>query len=264
MMKKRGYPKLKVLVTGGSGFIGSNLIPFLKRKYQVGCYDLKNGNDIFDDKFEAIVMMHDIVIHLAALTSVEQSFKHPQKTFMVNTCGTAKVAYLCAKYKKKLIYPSSAAVYFPDLSPYGKSKQLAEQIVKETNDGVVLRLFNVFGPNMNPGSVMYNFIHAKKLQVFGDGTQTRDFIHVRDVCSVIEDSFKSKWNGKIVDVGMGYTSTINYIALLFSQFRNIPIEYMPSRKEIRWSVSDRSVLDTLYKRELTTNLEKDILELCQN
>lgn len=265
MMKKRGYLN-KILITGGSGFIGSNLIPLLMKRYQVANYDIKYGNDILDPKLESVIGMQDIVIHLAALTSVEQSFKNPINVFNTNVLGTAKVVYACIKYGKKLIYPSSAAVVYPDLSPYARSKWLAEEIVRGYKKSVILRLFNVFGPNMNPdsGSIMYNFLTSKKLKVFGDGEQTRDFIHVRDVCSIIKDSFKKKWNGKIVDCGTGQTYTTNYVAGLFAHYRKLNIEYEAPRREIKWSVADRNMLDSLYHKKLTTDLHKDIKELCQD
>lgn len=256
--------KFKILCTGSEGFIGTNLQKSFGENCDYNLWDIKTGGNIFETEFEDFVQWADIVIHLAALTSVEQSFKHPENFYMTNVIGTAKVVYACAKYKKKLIYPSSAAVIYPDLSPYAKSKWLAEEIVKNYKRAVVLRLFNVFGPNMNPdsGSIMYNFLHAKKLKVFGDGEQTRDFIHVRDVCSIIKDAFKKKWEGKVVDVGTGQTYTTNYVAGLFAHYRGLEIEYMPPRREIRWSVADRNMLDCLYKKKLTTNLDNDIKELC--
>ena len=139
------------------------------------------------------------------MTSVDQSFRNPDEVFMTKVLGTARVAYLWAKYKKKLIYPSSAAVYHPELSPYAKSKWLAEEIVKgimKTTPVVILRLYNVFGKGMNKesGSIMYNFLNDKRLMVYGDGEQTRDYIHVRDVVAIMKDALRSEWNGKIVDI----------------------------------------------------------------
>lgn len=253
--------EIKTLVTGGEGFIGSNL------NIDALCYDLEHGDDIFDKKLEMYIQRVDTVIHLAALTSVSNSFKNPEETFAVNVLGTARVAELCVKYGKKLIYPSSAAVFYPDLSPYAKSKAVAEEIVKGImglTDVVILRFYNVFGPNMNPnsGSIMYNFLTDKKIVVYGDGEQTRDYIHVRDVCAIIEDSFKKKWNGKIVDIGMGQSYSANYVAGLFAHFRGLKVEYQPPKREIKWSIADTSMLKTLYKKPLTTNLKEDIKELC--
>jgi UDP-glucose 4-epimerase len=256
---------MKILLTGSEGFIGTNLKKHLEHKYTIYGWDLKSGKDIFDHRIERVIKEVDIVIHLAALTSVEQSFSNPTKVFDVNVNGTARIAHLCHKYKKKLIYPSSAAVIYPDLSPYAKSKAIAEEIVKGVGNAVILRFFNVYGPDMNPdsGSIMYNFLHSRKLKVYGDGSQTRDFINVKDICRIIEQAFKNKWNGKVVECGTGYTFTVNYIAGLFAHFKGLSIEYMPPRREIKWSVADRKVLDMLYKRKLVTNLEKDIEELCR-
>lgn len=259
---------MKVLITGGRGFVGTNLIPVLSKRHSVKVYDIKEGNDIFDDNLEKEIKKADIVIHLAALTSIAHSFKDPNDSFMVNTLGTARVARLCVKYRKKLIYPSSAAVMFPDLSPYAYSKKVAEQIVKGiigATDVVILRFCNIFGPNMNSnsGSLMYNFLTSKKLVVFGNGDQTRDFIHIRDITGIIESAFQKRWNGQVVDVGTGQAYTINYVADLFSHFRGLSVSHQIPKREMRWNTADITLLKNLYKRKLTTDLEKDIRELCQ-
>lgn len=260
---------MRILITGSAGFIGSHLVPYLKsREHEIICFDISEGWDIFDRNIEGFVGVCDIVIHLAALTSVNQSFEEPGKVFQVNVLGTARVAELCLRYKKKLIYPSSAAIYHRELSPYAETKALAEDIVKgimRETPTVILRLFNVFGSNMNPnsGSVMYNFLNDSKLLVFGDGEQTRDFIHVRDVISIIDASLADIWNGEVVDCGTGEAYTMNYVAGLFSYFRGLPIEYQPPRREIKWSVANNTALRRLYDRPMTTSLRKDIEELCQ-
>lgn len=257
----------KILITGSGGFIGTNLLAHFGNRYDIETWDLKDGCDIFLDAFEPMVKWADVVIHLAALTSVEQSFKDPGKTHVVNVLGTARVSYLCEKYKKKIIFPSSAAIYHPELSPYARSKQLAEDVVRGISDHTpvtVLRLYNVFGPHMNPnsGSIMYRFLADKEIVIYGDGEQTRDYIHVRDVVRIMEAAIKKKWDGRIVDVGMGDEYSVNYVAGLFSQFRGIPISYKTIRREIKWSKSNPTILKLLYSRKLTTNLEKDIKELC--
>ena len=231
----------KILVTGSSGFIGSNLVPLLKKKYRVTEYDIVNGDDIFNEKLEFVVATSDVVIHLAALTSVSESFKKKSETHRVNVLGTARVVELCMKYKKKLIYPSSASVYVKDSSPYAYSKYLAEEIVVGAKDKipvVILRLFNVFGEGMNErtGSIMYNFLTDKKLVIFGDGEQTRDFIHVRDVVAIMNDAVKNKWNGFLGDIASGEEVSINYVAQLFKFYRKMKkVLYETPRKEIRWS-----------------------------
>ncbi len=258
---------MKILLIGSSGFIGSNLYPILLRGNQVWCYDKKDGLDIFDNQIEDVIKQIDVVIHLAAETSVNGSFKNPEKHFTINTMGTARIAYLCQKYKKKLIYPSTGAYHFPKLSPYAESKYLAEEIVKKiTTPKVILRFFNVFGPNMNPnsGSIMYNFLTEKKIVIYGSGEQTRDFINVKDVCSIVEASLSKKWDDKIVEVGTGQEYTINYVAELFAHFRKKKLGYHETpKREIKWSIADTQMLKSLYKKELSTNLKEDIKQLCQ-
>lgn len=262
--------KKKILVLGYKGFIGKNLVPYLRKKgHTVYMYD-KRGDfrwDIFDDELESAIRESDIVIHLAGLTSVPKSFKDKGETFRVNVLGTARVAELCIKYKKKLIYPSSSSIYIKESSPYAYSKYLAEEIVKEAGKKiptVVLRLFNVFGPGMNKnsGSIMQNFLTSDKITVFGDGEGTRDFIHVRDVVAIMEDAIKNKWNGVALDIGTGESFTVNYIAGLFVHFRKLKkIYYEPPRREVKFSIADTQMLKKIYGENLTTNLEKDIKEL---
>lgn len=258
------FRKLKILVTGSSGFIGQNLLPKLK-KYNVITYDKKDGKDIFDENFEEAVKKSDVVIHLAAQVSVVRSHANPSETYKVNVLGTARVVQLCLKYNKKLIYPSTAATFSPDSSPYAYTKWLAEEIVKGADiPKVILKLFNVYGEGMNPnsGSLLYSFLTQPKLKIYGDGESTRDFINITDVTNIIVDAIKKKWNGKTVEVGTGESHTVNYIAGLFAFYQKKEIVYDKPRKEIRWSIAKTEQLNTLYRENLTTNLEYDVKELC--
>lgn len=258
--------KEKVLVTGSSGFIGSNLLPKLS-KYNVITYDRKDGKDIFNNEFEEAVKRADVVIHLAAQVNVNKSHLKPTETFVINVLGTARVVELCLKYKKKLIYPSTAAVQHPDSSPYAHTKWLAEEIVKGVSKDiptVILRLYNVYGEGMNPdsGSIMYNFLTSDKLKIFGDGEQSRDYINIADVTNIMVDALKQKWNGKLVEVGTGDSYTANYVAGLFKYYQNKEIIYDKPRKEIKFSTANIDALKSIYNEELTTNLEADVRELC--
>ena len=259
--------KLNILITGSFGFIGTHLRKELGNEYSIDCWDIKHGKDIFDGAFEASVEKTDIVYHLAAETSVDKSFTEKDKVFMTNVLGTARVAYLCAKYKKKLIYPSSGAIHHKELSPYAYAKWLGEEIVKgimDTTPVVILRLFNVFGPGMSKesGSIMYNFLHDAELTIYGDGEQKRDFIHVTDVVRIMKAALQRKWDGYLVEVGTGQSHTINYVAGLFAHFQEKNIVYKPPKREIKWSIADTWKLKRIYKRKLMTNLEKNIKDLC--
>ena len=258
---------MKLLVTGSAGFIGENLLPLLDN-HNVTTWDLIEGNDIFEEGFEEFVKMNDIVIHLAALTNVEQSKKTPIPFYLTNTFGTARVAELCLKHKKKLVYPSTLHIYHPWKTPYADSKYWAELFVQRITPfvpTVILRFYNVFGKGMNnnSGSIINLFLKEKPITVWGKGEATRDFIHVRDVVSIVRASLGKEWNGKIVDVGTGKGVSLKEVAETFSEFRKVPVVY-ENKQEIEWPIANTSVLKRLYKKKLTTNIREDIRELCQN
>ncbi len=260
--------KSRVLISGSEGFIAGYLKPFLKYDL-VSNVDIVNGNDIFSEYFEEEVKKCNVVIHLAALTNVEDSKKNPKPYFMTNVFGTARVAYLCMKYKKKLIYPSTLHISDPWASPYAESKLMAEQIVRvaaKFTPVVILRLYNVFGKGMNnnSGSIINLFLKSDKIEVYGDGSVTRDFIHVRDVVSIMKQALRPKWNNKCVEVGTGKATSIKELAELFAKYRNKKVKYLKNKPQLKWPIANTKLLHKLYVRELTTNLEEDIKELCQN
>jgi len=178
---------LKILVTGGAGFIGRNLAKYLLKNNEIIIYDdlsnstkenlrplIKDGakfvkGDILDvDLLLEETKNIDLVIHLAAKSDVTESVINPEITINVNLNGTINVLKCCVQNKiKKIIFASSAAVYgnckdlpikeesrTEPLSPYGVSKLAAEnEIKKYANefgfDATILRMFNVYGVGQN-------------------------------------------------------------------------------------------------------------------
>ncbi|MGB1588566.1 MAG: NAD-dependent epimerase/dehydratase family protein [Poseidonia sp.] len=153
----------------------------------------------------------DALIHLAAITSVPASVKDPETTMSVNVDGTATVLAAAAKYKvQRVIIASSAAVYgsnpsmpldehqtLESLSPYAESKRLNELELERYRaqgmNGIALRFFNVYGGHQldfaTNRSVIPSFIRTMAAgegpHMHGDGTQSRDFIHVDDLANAI-------------------------------------------------------------------------------
>ena len=177
---------MKILITGGAGFIGHNLAVYLKnRGYSVIVLDnlerstsraLTKLRDLeipviksdVRDKYmlKSLVEESNIIIHAAAYISVEESFEKPQEYIVNNVAGTATVAKTCLEYSKPLIYVSSAAVYgnplkipiseehpLNPISPYGLSKLMGELAVEFYSKlglkYVTLRPFNVYGPGQS-------------------------------------------------------------------------------------------------------------------
>jgi len=269
---------MKVLISGGAGFIGSHLADALVEKnYSVSILDnfssgkeenikaIKNKielihGDILDKELLLKATKNvDYVFHLAAQTSVVESIKDPLKTFEINTKGTRFLFYACAKNKvKKVIFASSAAVYGDNLklpkkesfkpspiSAYGLSKYMAEKLsnlfYKKTKLKIIsLRYFNVYGPRQdeksNYAGVISKFISSilKNQQpiVFGDGTQTRDFVYVKDVVKAnLLAMEKENLNNDIINIASSKPTSILDLIKTINKLTNKTIE--PIFKEAR-------------------------------
>jgi len=298
---------MKIIVTGGAGFIGKHLVEFLITKgINVTIFDnfsnskknsiiyLKNqGVKIIEGDITKIqeivnaVKDQDMVIHLAAKISVEESIKSPSETFQTNVEGTKNVLIACEKNQiKKIIVASSAAVYgeseadvkltekskINPISPYGESKVMMENEIKkitENNDMnyVILRFFNIYGKSQSPeyAGVITKFIKKiemnQSLEIFGDGMQTRDFISVKDVVNSIYHSIENGKN-QIYNIGSGKPITIKQLAKLMITLskKELKINYNDIKKgDIRFSEADVS----LAKKELHY-LPKYTLESIKN
>ena len=198
------------------------------------------SGDILDiSKLVTSMQNHDVVIHLAAQISVPESVKNPKFTFDVNVNGTKNVLEACEKNNiSKIIASSTAAVYqnvsektildessvTKPSSPYGSSKLEMENMINDFTqthnvNAIILRLFNVYGIGQSPeyAGVITKFLSDIKsnnsLTIFGDGSQTRDFVHVNDVVSAIILSIDSS-NFGLYNVATGKSVTILDLAHL--------------------------------------------------
>jgi len=180
---------VKILVTGSSGYVGTNLCNRLEEEgIDYIPFDLREGNDIRNLEGLERINEVDFIYHLAAQVGVPQCEEYPLEAYEINVRGTFNVLNLDAK----VLFTSSFAAMKPD-SVYGLTKLVGEKLVLDAG-GTVLRLSNVYGgPNFfeEKDTVISRFIRAKqegrKAEIYGDGRQTRDFIHVDDVVdSLIE------------------------------------------------------------------------------
>jgi UDP-glucose 4-epimerase len=256
----------RVIITGGSGFIGRHLVKKLITNRQCSVALIANTTNLaarhlqeatpltfyavdIRDR-EAILNIFgdekaDTCIHLAAKTSVADSIKNPKETMDINVNGTLNVLDACYNSKvNNFVFASSAAVYgdvrelpisenasLMPLSPYGKSKMLAEELVfrydqlMKIQNTVSLRIFNVYGrENVSQSDVISKFAArlSKGLSpiIHGDGNHTRDFVSVDDVVDAILLSAKAmenRYNGHfdfppVFNIGSGTAKSINEIA----------------------------------------------------
>lgn len=237
---------MKILVTGGRGFIGSHLIPALKEKgHTARSYDSKDGKDILDKKqLLPAVAWSDVVYHLAALTDVQESFVKEKKYTQVNEAGTKCVVRACLVHNKKIIFSSTAATYYFFSSPYARTKGIGELFVSDIHTAVILRLFNVYGDGMKQTTMLARFQKENPITIYGDGTQTRDFIHIDDVVKIMEECLLPKWDGFIGDVGTGEERSVLSVAKQFKK----QIIHREKRPEIERSVADITELRKLYSK----------------
>ena len=236
-----------VLVTGGEGYIGSNLVNRLEDEgYDVVTLDIKSGQPVqFIEK--TIRYTPDIIFHLAAQSRVQPSFRDPKQCFSDNVEGTMKVLEFARKKGCKVVYAGSSSKHHsPEDSPYSCTKFLGEELCKmyRSSFGVdveIARFYNVYGGNNQStdpklGNLMGIWISKAEaeetLQVVGDGEQRRDFIHVDDIVDglirIAEslDSHEDAW-----DLGTGINYSVNEILEMFkTRFPDVKSEYIPDQK----------------------------------
>lgn len=191
----------RITVTGGAGFIGSYL-PGALGGCELTVYDVAGpGGDILDKGgIREAVAGRDAVIHLAAVSDVSAAEADPEGARRTNVEGTANVVRACESGGVgTLVFASSAAVYgetagsasegdaLRPVSAYGRTKAEGERLVlgSAVPKKAVLRIFNAYGPGGRGVVSKFAAAAASKSRPLlrGDGSQTRDFVHVRDVAA---------------------------------------------------------------------------------
>lgn len=246
---------MKILITGSAGFIGTHLARKLSTKYKVAGYDLEFGQDVLDEKLLLKKLAKvDLVIHLAAFISAEESWRKPKKYFVNNTLGTLSVIKNSIRADvKRLIFFSSAAVKTQPSTPYSISKRSAEEIINLYSNNiksVIIRPENIYGTGQNReyGYVIHNFIKAIKdgssVTVYGNGLQTRDFIYIDDVVDFVDSVIERNIFGGPLSLGTGHSVKIKDLALLIGELLKMPVKinYVSARVEPKSSFADTRTL----------------------
>jgi len=253
---------MKILVTGGAGFIGSNFIHYILKKYPE--YEVVNldkltyaGNldnlrdvadnprytfvqgDIADEKIvdEVFKKGIDVVINYAAETHVDRSIESPRDFIVTDVVGTYTLLEASKWYKiKKYIQISTDEVFgstedgsfkettpFMPNSPYSASKAGADHLCRAYNvtyglPVIVTHSCNVYGPNQYPEKVIplfvTNLMRGKKVPLYGDGGNIREWIFTEDHCSAIDTILHKGKDGEVYNIGSG------------EELKNIELTYM--------------------------------------
>lgn len=210
--KKR--PQAMVLITGHKGFIGSLLAKKIDNFIGI---DIREGRDVLSCLPKRPI---DLIFHLAAQSDVMASWDDPVHD-MDNIRMTVRLAHLYPE--AKIIYANSCASINPE-SPYGFSKGASADYLKKFHTNYVNCIFsNIYGPGSR--SVVDIFKGKDEVVIYGDGLQTRDYVHVDDI---VEGLLKAQdWPVGDYFMGSGISTTVNELA------KNKTVTYLPARKEPR-------------------------------
>ena len=259
-----------------------------------------NIGDIRDKSLVAsLVAKSTAVVHLAAQVSVPLSVENPEETMEINVQGTQNVIDSClANGVSRLVVASSAAVYGGAdtlplkeeaagdlLSPYAESKWANEQqIIEARSNGLqasCLRFFNVYGAGQRPdgayAAVIPKFadmmVQGIPPRINGDGDQTRDFVHVSDVCSAIMALIEGDWKSEKYHVYNVATETkislLDLVSVINNSLANKVPKYLPVKPlhgeeragDIRHSMASISRIKEVLNWQPTIGFENGIDEL---
>ena len=242
---------MKILITGGAGFIGKYLANQLCSEHEITIIDnfyRKNNiklnkkvkiieQDITKD-FEKLISQNEVIYHLAAISQVMTSIEDPELTYRVNIEATKNIIVACTKHKKKLIFASSREVYGTQTNlpvkltaelnpenPYAASKLAGEALIKSYGksyelDYNIVRMSNVYGAG-DMDRVIPKFIEMfrknKDIELYGS-EKIIDFVYIDDVVNALS-KLKDK-SGLTINLGSGVKTTLLELANLIKESTN--------------------------------------------
>ena len=255
---------MKFVVTGGAGFVGSNIVkqlfdqnhtPVVIDNMHRGKMERISSPDIEFHKidirdFEQVkkaIKDSDGIFHQAALTDVQESFTKQQEYQDVNVRGTENVFKIAKEFDLKVIYASSSSIYgnpkkipikenskYNPINPYGKTKLddelLAEKYSKDGVSIIGLRYFNIYGEGQTGSyaGVITKFINClnnkKSPLIFGSGTQLRDFVAVEDVAQANIAAMQTNLKEGSFNIGTGITTSIQQLAEIMIEISELELE----------------------------------------
>jgi UDP-glucose 4-epimerase len=236
---------MKILVTGGAGFIGTNLIKkLLNEGHDIVSIDNYNTGLISNHQDGAEYINFDIrnidsysywkpdmIYHLAAIARIQPSFEKPYDYFTTNANATFKLAKYCSDNNIPLIYAGSSSHHSGKFkNPYTFSKDIGEEIIKlyQTHfnlKATITRFYNVYGPHQLTEGGYTTLIGAweklieqnQPLVIHGTGYKRRDFTHVDDIVNALTLILDKQVWGRIFELGRGKNYSINEIANMFNK-----------------------------------------------
>ncbi len=276
---------MRILVTGGVGFVGTNLVKRLvKEGYEVYSIDnystgLKeneiDGCEYFMGDIENVHHIWekiDVVFHLAAIARIQPSFDRPEEYINTNFNGTYEVVKFCIKNNIPLIYAGSSSKHSGRFkNPYTFSKDMGEDIIKlyEEHFGLkasIARFYNVYGPyqlleggyTTLIGRWINNVQNGIQCVIYGNGEQRRDFTHIDDIVDALILIMEKESYGYEFELGRGKNYSVNEVAKMFG----IEPSYESAKKgEAKDTLNKSTLAKDILGWNPTKNLEDYIKNL---
>lgn len=280
---------MKVLVLGGSGFLGNNIVKeFSKNHDEVISFDLHHesifenvsyidGNVFTDDIFKIIDKCDCIIYAVCTIrtNNCDETFKNAYRNDFIK--GVEIFEY-CSIHKKKVIYLSSGGTVYgdPDVIPtdelqplrpishYGVLKVALENAAHVFNNKYGLnilsaRIANPYGPGQDYkkgigfiDAILRKSLNSEEITIFGDGSIVRDYIYVEDVARILVDMAHSPFNFEEINIGTGVGTSQNEIIDIFKELGyNSKVVYTDKRGfDVKKNILDIKRLKSVYKDEL--------------
>ena len=266
---------MRILVTGSSGFIGSYLLNLLKGDdHELLCADIKHNIDICDWEQVKQYENLDVVIHLANLSYVPDSYERPRYFYQTNYSSTLNMLELCRINHARLIFLSSYVYGTPQyqpidekhpiqaFNPYAETKVICEQLCEgyARDFGVpvtIFRPFNIYGKGQNPDFLIPTIIKQAKnghIQI-KDERPKRDYVHVNDVVGTIKAALEINQKSAldVFNIGSGVSYSVKEIIEIVCDLFDQKIQYNCTnefrRNEILDTVSciDKAIAELNWK-----------------
>jgi len=285
---------MKTLITGGTGFLGTNLYQWVRRNHpnvEVSIASRRTGTDIRDfEQVKKVVKGQDIVIHAAAQTHVDYSLHNDledQLNFVdTNVKGTIHIIKACQKYGVRLVYISSSEVYGTNQNPgspmteehplgaqagiYATTKACADitcrmETITNGADIIILRPFNFWGPGQSMEKLIPRLIdqgmRKEPLTIYGDGLQKRDYLYIQDAAVAIWKIIETVGISGVYNIATAKPMTVLFVATIIADyFKTSLVNVEPRPGEVRELYGDYEKLNKAIAWKPTKFINEDTMK----